>query len=158
MFGYGMTGRSEIAFHFLSKAAERGDSRAMHNIGLMLLRGEGTGQDTERGLDWLQRSFANGSVESALALGNLERRAGRTDRAAAYYSFAAQSGDIRAMHALANLMVAGQGVRRSFVDAYLWYVRAARKGLAVAEHARDALYPELSLSERSEVNTRLRNE
>ena len=151
-YGYGMTGRADIAFRWYLSSAEAGDARAMHNVGLMQLRGLGTPRDPGAGKAWLMRAYGLGQVESSLALGNLARRSpGGLERSAAFYRFGAGRGDVRAMHALANVLMSGQGVARDRAAAYVWYSRAAEKGYGKSEAARLVLSDMLDLRERLEV-------
>lgn len=147
-YGYGMTGRAEIAVRWYEKAAKKGDPRAMHNFGLMLTRGQGIEADRDEAGRWLRASLARGVAESALALGNMARlghtAAADPNGAAAFYRQGAARGDTRSMHALANLYAAGIGVSQSLAEAYFWYYLAAKKGHLLATSARDAARSRLS--------------
>ncbi len=142
-WGYGMTGRDEVAVRAYAAAAQAGDGGAMFNYGLMLLQGRGVSADPAAGRDWIERSLGMGVVAAALVLGDLERlgSAGTADlrRAAAYYRLGAEAGDVRGMHALGNLYIAGAGVPRAAEDAYVWYLLAAGRGFSASVAPRDRL-------------------
>lgn len=150
-YGYGMTDKDVVAFYWYRKSAESGDSRAMHNVGIMLARGMGVERDSEEGASWLQRAYENGQMSSAIALGHMRRTGSGVTRdirlAARLYQSAADSGDVRAQHSLANLYMMGQGVAQSRVDAFVLYSLAARKGHLPAGAARDQLALLLSADE-----------
>lgn len=104
-YAHGMTNRADLAFRWYLSSAKKGDARAMHNSGLMLVRGMGVDNNPLEGRSWLEQAEGRGVAEAALALGNLSRP---TDPASAtgYYRQAAEWGDVRAMHALANMIYA----------------------------------------------------
>ena len=159
-YGYGMTAREADAIKWYEKAARRGDARAMHNVGVMLVRGMGRPADPTEGRRWLTVSFERGIVESALMLGDMARRGtgGSPDarRAAAFFRWAAEHGDARGMHALANLYVAGAGIPASLPDAYFWYLIAAGKGHVDAGEAKRSAGRLLAPAERMRVERRAR--
>ncbi len=49
--------------------AKKGVAEAQHNLGLMLARGEGVGQDNERAFKWFKESAEQGYAPSQNALG-----------------------------------------------------------------------------------------
>lgn len=157
-YGYGMTADPAQAFRWYERSAERGDARAMHNVGLMLVRGQGVERDVEAGRAWLHRSLARNAVESALALAEMARLGigGPIDheRAAKLYRRAADAGDVRAMHALGNLHAGGLGVRRSDEDALFWYLLASDKGHANAAEAARSLRARLDAEAIAEAEFR----
>jgi TPR repeat protein len=155
-YGYGMSARDELAFIWYQKAASMGDGRAMHNVGLMLMRGQGVHKDILRGQHWLERSLSKGQSESAMALGNHHRRTGNFTKAVQYYSLAADRGDSRAMNALANMRLRGLGTETNKASAYVLYKFAAEKGHEAANQARVTLRRDLSLKEQIEVQMILR--
>ncbi|WP_218153147.1 tetratricopeptide repeat protein [Tranquillimonas alkanivorans] len=134
-YGYGMTARDEVAVRWFRRAARSGDARAMHNLGLMLLRGQGVQVDRAEALRWLEAAAARGVAETALALGNLARAGGDDEAAVGYYRIAAERGDVRAMHALANMHATGRGVPLSRRLAFFLYEAAARRGHPAAARA-----------------------
>lgn len=157
-YGYGMTARADQAIRWYRQEAEKGDRRAMYNLGVMLAAGMGADPDPAAAEDWLIRALGAGLTEAAFALGNMARegraRAPDPARAAAYYRTAAGAGLARAMHALGNLHAAGAGVPASLEDAYFWYFLAARKGHGLATAARDDLGRRISHAMRMRAEAR----
>jgi TPR repeat protein len=81
---------------------------------------------------------------SHAALGDYQsgvRAWGHGDYAAAAAAFqsAAEAGEPESQYMMGRLYSLGDGVPRDFVQAWLWFDRAARKGHAEAAQARDAL-------------------
>ena len=150
-YGYGMTNNNVTAFYWYRKSAGSGDSRAMHNVGIMLALGLGTEQDTSNASMWLQRAYEKGQMSSAIALGHMHRTGSGVTHspvaAAEYYQAAADVGDVRAQHSLANLHMMGEGVLRSSVEAFVLYSLAARKGHLPSIAAKDRLEKLLSVEE-----------
>jgi len=118
-------------------AAQAGDLRAQHRLGLAWLQGLGGPRDAAEGQRWLaaaaEKGFAPARLDLALSL--LSPPAGaRPDyaRAAALLKAAAQQGDARAQYEYGYLLHKGQGVRLDFEDAVEWYGKAAEQGLPAA--------------------------
>ncbi|MDZ4375583.1 MAG: hypothetical protein U1C74_29740, partial [Phenylobacterium sp.] len=88
-------------------AADAGDAKAMHNLGVYLFRGEGGAQDLPGAAQWFRKAAAAGVVESQYNLGLLyQSGSGVTqDESQARYWFrlAAARGDGEARRALAAL-------------------------------------------------------
>ena len=79
-YGYAMTANSSHALEWYRKAALADDTRAKHNVGIILVLGLGMESDVARGIAWLDDSFADGSVDSALALGDFLGRRSASQR------------------------------------------------------------------------------
>ncbi len=114
-WGYGMSGRDEVAARCVRRRGRAGgDARAMFNYGLMLLRGQRRCAPIRRsGRDWIERSFGMGVGRrragcSAIWRGRASAARRIAGRAAAYYRLAADAGDVRGMHALANMHIMGR--------------------------------------------------
>lgn len=61
-------GEKEKGFQAMEKAAEAGITQAEYACGMMYLQGEGTGEDTEEGLGWLEKAADQGSEEAEKVL------------------------------------------------------------------------------------------
>ncbi|WP_337188492.1 hypothetical protein [Phenylobacterium sp.] len=89
------------------QAAEAGDVKAMHNLGVYLFRGEGGAQDLAGAAQWFRKAAAAGVVESQYNLGLLYQSGSGVakDESQARYWFrlAAARGDGEARRALAAL-------------------------------------------------------
>lgn len=88
-------------------AAENGDVKAMHNLGVYLFRGEGGPQDLTSAARWFGKAAANGVVESQYNLGLLYQSGSGLPkdpvRARAWFERAAAKGDDQARRALAEM-------------------------------------------------------
>lgn len=90
-------------------AAENGDVKAMHNLGVYLFRGEGGPQDLASAAQWFSKAAANGVVESQYNLGLLYQSGSGLPKdpvlARAWFERAAAKGDPEARKALAAMEV-----------------------------------------------------
>lgn len=88
-------------------AAESGDVRAMHNLGVYYFRGEGGGKDLPTAVSWFEKAAAAGVVESQYNLGLIYQSgsgaAKDLDKARTWFQRAADRGDDDARQALAKL-------------------------------------------------------
>uniref|UniRef100_UPI0025E97BC4 tetratricopeptide repeat protein n=1 Tax=Phenylobacterium sp. TaxID=1871053 RepID=UPI0025E97BC4 len=88
-------------------AAENGDVKAMHNLGVYLFRGEGGPQDLTGAARWFGKAASNGVVESQYNLGLLYQSGSGLPkdlvRARAWFERAAEKGDEQAKKALAEM-------------------------------------------------------
>lgn len=88
-------------------AAENGDVKAMHNLGVYLFRGEGGPQDLTSAAQWFAKAAASGVVESQYNLGLLYQSGSGLPkdlvRARAWFERAAAKGDPEARKALAAM-------------------------------------------------------
>lgn len=88
-------------------AAENGDVKAAHNLGVYLFRGEGGPQDLTGAAQWFGKAAAAGVVESQYNLGLLYQSGSGLPRdlvrAKAWFERAAAKGDVEARKALADM-------------------------------------------------------
>lgn len=88
-------------------AAENGDVKAMHNLGVYLFRGEGGAQDLTGAAQWFGKAAAAGVVESQYNLGLLYQSGSGLPkdlvRARAWFERAAAKGDEQARKALSEM-------------------------------------------------------
>jgi localization factor PodJL len=91
-------------------AAEAGEPRAMHNLGVYLFRGEGGPQDLVLAVDWFRKAAAAGIVESQYNLGLVYQSGAGVARdlsqARYWFRLAAARGDAEARKALTSLEAA----------------------------------------------------
>lgn len=97
-------------------AADQGDVKAMHNLGVYLFRGEGGPADVAAAAEWFRKAAAAGVVESQYNLGLLYQTGSgvSADASQARYWFrlAAARGDAEARRALAELKGPGETAQR----------------------------------------------
>jgi localization factor PodJL len=97
-------------------AADQGDVKAMHNLGVYLFRGEGGAQDLAGAAQWFRKAAAAGVVESQFNLGLLYQSGSgvaKDDSQARYwFRLAAARGDAEARRALTELKAPAQTAQR----------------------------------------------
>ena len=97
-------------------AADQGDVKAMHNLGVYLFRGEGGAQDLAGAARWFRKAAAAGVVESQFNLGLLYQSgsgvAQDASQARYWFRLAAARGDAEARRALAELKAPAETARR----------------------------------------------
>ena len=105
--GAGLPQNPAEARRLTTLAAENGDVKAMHNLGVYLFRGEGGPQDLTGAARWFGKAATNGVVESQYNLGLLYQSGSGLPkdlvRARAWFERAAGSGDEQARKALADM-------------------------------------------------------
>jgi len=93
-------------------AADAGDVKAMHNLGVYLFRGEGGAQDLAGAAQWFRKAAAAGVVESQYNLGLLYQSgsgvAQDASQARYWFRLAAARGDAEARRALTDLKAPAQ--------------------------------------------------
>ena len=118
----------------LRQAAAEGDTRAQYAIALRYAEGQGTSQNLNEAVRWLERAASAGLAPAQYRLAVLYERgqgvAKDLGRARSWYQAAAEKGNVKAMH---NLAVSASGRADGSADYALaskWYGEAAAYGLA----------------------------
>ena len=131
-------------FESTKEAAEKGDSFAQFNLGVMYYRGDGTAKDYARAIHWFHKAAEQNHVMSQLMVGimyadgkGVPRDA---DKAARWYRKSAEQGDRDAQRRLGDMYYGGRGVTRDESKAARWYRKAAEQGDAVAQHMIGSMY------------------
>src|SRR3954469_21218439 len=112
---------------------ERGDVRAMNNIGLLWARGIGVpAADFNEAQRWWKEAARRGYAVSMNNLGllyaNGQGVAQDYAEALKWWEMAAERGNAWAMNSVGDLYEHGLGVQQSYGDALTWYRRAADGG------------------------------
>ena len=113
--------------------AERGDSSAMGNLGVMYDSGRGNlTQDQAMARVWYERAARKGNKEAAhnLACSLRDGEGGPVDlpKALHFYKFAAERGYVKSMTNVGDAYVYGRGVAKDLDLAELWYKKGAATG------------------------------
>ena len=124
---------------------ERGDVRAMNNIGLLWARGIGVpAPDFNEALRWWKEAARRGYVVSMNNLGLLyaNGQGVQQDYGAAlkWWQMSAERGNAWAMNSVGDLYEHGSGVEQSYSEALSWYQRAAEAGDGLAMYNIGTLY------------------
>lgn len=127
------SGDYKAAFGIFSRLAEQGNVKAQCNAGLMLMRGEGTEQDSKAAAGWFAKAAEHGSAEARYNLAMAYSISGDdADKARAVELFAraAEQGMPEARHNLAVLCFKGEGTGRDITRAIRLFGQAAESGYA----------------------------
>jgi len=116
---------------------ERGDVRAMNNIGLMWARGIGVPvPNFNEAMHWWKEAARRGYAVAMNNLGLLyaNGQGVSQDYAAAlkWWQMAAEKGNAWAMNSVGDLYEHGSGVEQSYTEALNWYRRGAQAGDGLA--------------------------
>ena len=136
--GEGGAQGAEEGQRWLSKAAARGDARALATLGECYANGIGLEQDDAAAVKWYLRAAEQGDVMAQTNLGLLlaqGRGVPGPDPAAAavWFQRAAEAGGLSAQLNLGAMCEMGDGVPEDDVAAAQWYRRAAEQGNADAQ-------------------------
>ena len=107
----------EEAYRLMLAEAEKGNGLAMHDVGKMLLTGQGCDQDEEAAQKWFQKAYD--------AFFQMEQSA----RDPGYWQYR-----LGKMHAM------GYGVEQNYEDAAEWYEQAVQWGNPFAAYALGSMY------------------
>ena len=130
--GYGLENPipSEAAKLF-EKAADSGDIRAMYELALLFMNGNGVARDLSKTYNLLLDSANGGHLEAQFVLGQLYKTGAGTDRdpsqAVRWLSAAAMHGHKGAQILLGDMYAMGDGVDKDVDEANRWYDMADGK-------------------------------
>ncbi|ESQ79746.1 tetratricopeptide repeat protein [Asticcacaulis sp. YBE204] len=125
----------------LLKAAERGDTAAEKQIGIMYF----TGFEPALAVHWLEKAAAKGDGEALYYLGELHylfsEQYRDLSKARDYYTRSAETGNSQGQARLSFLYFAGRGVEKDPAEAYKWASLAAKdKGGLGQRDGQDAVF------------------
>lgn len=122
------------ARNWYERAAAKGESAAMYELGTLYQNGRGGPANYAAALQWYQKAAALGDVQAMAGLGMLYDLGQGVEKnfvtARGWYEKAAAQGSIYALHSLGVLYDNGEGVERNYETARDFYERAAAKGYA----------------------------
>lgn len=131
---------------WVAKAADKGDGRAMHQLGIRYAYGNsGVPQSEREAIKWFWRAANSGELYSIgdialIRFGGLFPDNRGYKKIAMLHRKAASLGDCHAMYRLGKLYEIGQGVRQSYKGASFWYGKAAKIGYHQAMFSLGRLY------------------
>jgi TPR repeat protein len=113
-------------------AAEQGDAKAQHNIGVLYANGWGVPQDYAEAMRWYRKAAAQGDSRSQNNVGALYRNGRGVPQnyteAMRWFRMAADRGESVAQYNIGVLYINGLGVPRSRDEALKWFREAAAQG------------------------------
>ncbi|MFG1377633.1 hypothetical protein [Xanthobacter autotrophicus] len=125
----------------LQAAARAGDPAAAFLVAGRYAEGRGVDADPDAAVKWLAFAMQRGSAPAAHRLGALYESAGRDlGEARRFYEWAAGQGNVRAMHALAMMLCAGNGQTPDWESAVRWFRAAAELGFRDSQYNLGVVY------------------
>ncbi|MFG1412405.1 hypothetical protein V5G24_14955 [Xanthobacter sp. VTT E-85241] len=125
----------------LRAAALGGNPAAAYEVGMRYVDGKGTDMNPVNGVKWLSYAVSKGSVPAAYQLGSLYEYTNRDiEQARALYTWAAERGNLRAMHNLGVLASEGVDGKSDWPAAIRWFRMAADLGLRDSQHNLGVIY------------------
>jgi len=136
-------GKSKEAVKLFQQAADLGESRAMQELGEMLMEGSVVDKNDEEAARWFRKAADKGNTSAMLFLGGMYRLGNGVEQsdqdAAAWFRKAADTGNPAAMYNLGTLYEEGSGVPRDLRRAKKLYQDAATLGDQEAQKRLDEL-------------------
>jgi len=152
-------GEVAAARGWLERAAQQGDGRAAHQLGLMHYRGVGGPRDFVAAREWWQQGAAQGSAEAAFNLGIVHRRGLGVvpDREVAldWWLQAAYGGLAAAQNAVGAAYQNGDGAAYDLPEAWAWFRLAGAGGLDVARLNAELVAARLDAAAQARAEERL---
>ena len=125
-------------------AAEQGDPRSQHGLGLLYDSGRGFPEDPKLAAQWYAKAAAQGVTAAASNLALLYATgrgvAKNLPKAVQLWDFAAKGGYATAQFNLGLLYYRGDGVAKSYPTAAAWFLKAAQGGSDDGEYAVAEMY------------------
>jgi hypothetical protein len=136
-------GKPKEAVKLFQQAADLGESRAMQDLGEMLMEGTVVDKNDEEAARWFRKAAEKGNTSAMLFLGGMYRLGNGVEQsdqdAAAWFRKAADAGNPAAMYNLGTLYEEGRGVPRDLRRAKKLYQDAATLGDQEAQKRLDEL-------------------
>lgn len=145
-------GRNNVrTFWHYQEAAQRGDTTAQNNIGVMYANGRGVDQDYDEAINWFRQAAQHGNTT---AHNNLCRvyihrgwryangRGVDQDDTQAFNWFrqAVLQGDAEAQNIVGWMYAQGRGIDQDYAQAFAWFSKAAEQGHAEAQYNLGVMY------------------
>lgn len=124
--------------------AEKGDSQAQFDLGVMYLYGKGVPKNPETAFSWFKKAAEQGHAAAQYAVGRMyyygQGVAQDGKEAARWFRKSADKGFADAQFALGVMYQFGKSVDKDLNEAARWYESAADSGLAAAQYALGTMY------------------
>lgn len=140
----------------MKAAADRDYPPALHEYGLMHLRGDGVSMDQKRGLNLIRDASRRGNVNAQFFLGSSYERGSLVDRdleqAVKQFQLCAAQITPMCQYRLARLLLDKQKRKESdLLQAVAWLQLAAGHGLEEARQALDTVLPQLTAEQLTQI-------
>ncbi len=141
-------GEYDVAMEKWRPLADKGDTIAQNNIGIMYERGQGVERNDVEAAKWYQRAAAKGhaAAQNNLGLGYFNGRGVKRNygEALKWYRRSAEQGDPGGQNNLGTMIRAGLGVPIDSVKALMWFELAAAGGSKSGAKSRDQAIASMS--------------
>jgi hypothetical protein len=131
-------------FKDILKFAQKGDSNAQSQLGMMYGNGKGVTQNSQEAAKWYTKAAEQGNVKAQCRLGFMYENGCYVTQdyreAFKWYAKAAEQGDTGGQCALGKMYADGKGVTRDDQESIKWYTKAAEQGNKEAQVMLGAIY------------------
>ena len=124
---------------YLKKLADEGNVQAQYHLGILYIKGQEVQKNVFEAIPWLRRAAEQGHLDAQYRLGLLYIHGNSAADARHWINHAAQHGHRAAQAELARMNAEGNGREPNYVEAYKWWLIAARQGDRNAERKRERL-------------------
>ncbi len=135
--GLGVKQNFVEALQWFEKSAERGNTTAQLNLGMMYKKGLGVKQNFEKAFQWFEKSAKGGNTIAQLNLGVMYEKGlvveKNVKKAFYWYQESAGQGNMKAQYNLGLIFYRGLGVEKNFEKAFQWFEKGAEQGLRDAQ-------------------------
>lgn len=120
------------ALDWYRQAAEKGNARAINNIGVLYEWGNGVNQDYSEAMKYYKKAAEKGFAVSMSNIGRLYVQghgvAQDYNEALSWYKKAAEKGNTEVLGTIGYLYLQGEGVTHDHKEAFYWYKKSADNG------------------------------
>lgn len=129
-------GKEDEVFNYSLRLAEEGNIAAQNYIGYCYFNGCGVGKKDIKAVEWYTKAAERNDPDAMLALGDIYESFPCIGvdlmqceaKAAEWYKKAAELGNSTAMKKIADCYYNGDGIAKSYKEAFGWYLQAAELG------------------------------
>ena len=139
-FGIGVPQNDRKAAKWYGKAAEAGHEYALYRLAVFYREGKGVTKNADEAVRLLLEAAKKGFAFAQNDLGVMYAEKERYDKAAKWYSDAADQGDPTAQHNLAYCYLNGRGVSQDTDKAEALFKKSADQGFGPAQNTLGRLY------------------
>ena len=131
-------------FLALKALAEKGDSMAQNNLGMMYYHGEEVAENDAEAMKWYRKAAEQGHAKAQYHLGAMYADGHGvledSKEAVKWYLAAAEQGNALSQYHLGMMYYDGEGVEKNYVTAYAWWNIATINGNEYAKNAKETLF------------------
>jgi len=133
--------------HFVP-LAQKGNAKALFNIGFMIEQGKGVPANPKLAIKWYKRAYKlkhnNAPFNIAYIYYNGSGVKINYQKAMEWYKKAAEVGNSAALINIGQMYFFGKGMKKNRIKAYAWYTIAAHRGMRKALRNRDIVARKLT--------------